>query len=266
MHFLCNRKVYEIDGRKWLLNDKQNLDMGMIKFKSYEPATWALLSKIIQPGWTVIDVGANIGFYTVLFSELVGPTGKVITVEPMLEPYLVMLENCALNNCTNVTPRCLGLYSHNETRDMRTGFSWHLEEAANPQIKNRPVRLASLDSLTGELGISRLDLLKVDTDGYEIHAMWGAMQLLRGSKPYILLEVCDYTLRAKSPRSPDLPEGSHAIELLRFMRSMGYDLLQEEDGLLIEDEEIWVASHDNLSKKSCNILCVHKDAPADFWG
>lgn len=69
----------------------------------------AALEKIVRPGMTVLDVGGNLGLYTVLLSRLVGPAGRVITFEPDPDLFALLQRNCAANACRNVEAHNLAL-------------------------------------------------------------------------------------------------------------------------------------------------------------
>jgi len=81
----------------------------------------ATLEKIVRPGMTVLDVGGNIGLYTVLLSRLVGPAGRVISFEPDPALFALLRENCALNGCTNVEAHNLALGRRHQTHDRLHG-------------------------------------------------------------------------------------------------------------------------------------------------
>ena len=72
--------------------------------KYYENATTAFLMRTIKPGDTVIDVGAHVGYFTLLMAVLVGPSGRVLSFEPNPENYQRLLNHLAINGLTNVTP------------------------------------------------------------------------------------------------------------------------------------------------------------------
>jgi FkbM family methyltransferase len=69
----------------------------------------AILQKLIQPGMTVLDVGGNLGLYTILISRLVGGTGRVVSFEPDPDLFALLQTNTALNGCTNVGAHNLAL-------------------------------------------------------------------------------------------------------------------------------------------------------------
>ena len=88
--------TYEIDP------DDQAMTYVILRDGMWEPAETALIRSQLKPGDTFIDVGANFGYYTVLASKLVGPTGRVIAFEPDPRSFQLLERNVARNGCTNV--------------------------------------------------------------------------------------------------------------------------------------------------------------------
>ena len=70
--------------------------------RNYEINETKLVKGLVKPGWTVIDIGANFGWYSIHFSQLVGPSGKVFSFEPIPESYEELNSNMQLNSCQNM--------------------------------------------------------------------------------------------------------------------------------------------------------------------
>jgi FkbM family methyltransferase len=149
----------------------------------------------IQKGSTVVDVGANIGIFTILASRLVGDRGAVVAVEPTPSSFRLMKRNISLNGCVNVktvmaalgekeSVGMLNMYQRNIvnsffSRDKTDGTAKH---SARVQIK-------TLDGLTNELGLNGLDFLKIDTEGYEVPILKGGIETIRRFRPFIIGEA-----------------------------------------------------------------------------
>jgi FkbM family methyltransferase len=69
----------------------------------------SLIHKVVRPDDTVLDIGANIGFYSLVFSRLVGPGGKVVAIEAMPDTYQRLMRNVELNKCRNLIPINVGV-------------------------------------------------------------------------------------------------------------------------------------------------------------
>jgi FkbM family methyltransferase len=134
---------------------------------------------------TCFDIGANVGYYTILFSVLVGHTGKVFAFEPLPTNLDLLRQHVQINRCRNVRIFDLALtdfngvapFAEQESRSMG-----HL--ATSGSLK---VRCATLDKLFREDGISMPDILKIDVEGAELAVMVGAHKILETAKPVIFL-------------------------------------------------------------------------------
>ena len=71
----------------------------------WEPTETALMQTLVAPGDIAADIGAHVGYFTVLLSKCVGPTGRVVAFEPETGNFEFLKANCILNGCTNVVLR-----------------------------------------------------------------------------------------------------------------------------------------------------------------
>jgi FkbM family methyltransferase len=163
----------------------------------YERETLRVLLRILAQGATYVDVGANIGVFTLPAARQVGAHGKVIGVEasPTVFPYLE--HNVAANDLTNVSLYECALCEHD---DLIAPF-WEAPAtkfgmgALVPQFEVEPVNVKTrtLDSVLSELEIEHVDVLKVDVEGFESAVFMGAQRLLSGPKPpVVIFEFCDW--------------------------------------------------------------------------
>ncbi len=131
--------------------------------------TWAYMP---QPGDTIIDVGAGIGEETVVFSKLVGGAGRVISIEAHPETYACLVKTVRRSGLTNVTPVFCALAEADGELSISTGTA-HLENSVMSGGGGDTVPARSLDSLAAELGLQRVDLLKMNIEGAEKLAVKG---------------------------------------------------------------------------------------------
>jgi len=152
-----------------------------------------LFSKYIEPGATVIDVGANMGFVTTMLASLVGPTGLVMSFEPSFTTYEKLLKTIAANDLTQVSPRNMGLGSKRETKDLisisrSSGNNTLLPTTGGSAESRESIELMKLDEAS-ELQDHRVTFIKIDTEGFELQVLDGARELVVRDKPIIYTEL-----------------------------------------------------------------------------
>jgi FkbM family methyltransferase len=192
-------------------------------YGSWEPELTELVSKTVQSGFTVIDIGAHIGYYTLLFSRLVGPTGRVVAFEPVPRNFEFLNENLRLNSCTNVEPVNRAVLDRREqirieipkNDPLPVGVSF-----ASPNTKGDViVEAVSLDDYVLKR-TKRVDFLKVDAEGAEDKVLDGARTLIERDHPLIMMEVHHFDGRLEASSVP------------ARLISMGYHLEQIDRGYM----------------------------------
>jgi FkbM family methyltransferase len=205
--------------------------------KEYEAEETQFFIENIKEGMRVVDVGANIGYYTTLFSRLVGPSGSVIAFEPDPTNFSLLEKNCKTNGCRNVTLENLALSDRDgeaklHLSDVNRGD--HRMSSSDDSLQTiviKTVRLA--DYLKQD---DRFDLLKMDIQGHEFHALKGMGDLLDAKKVTLVMEFWPEELKKA---------GSDPVELLEHLISRDFEIRDSEnESAVIEAEQsaIWAAS------------------------
>jgi FkbM family methyltransferase len=205
-----------------------------------------------MPGDTVFDVGANIGFYSVLFSRWVGPGGKVICFEPDPDNVSLLRRNLELNGCQNAMVRDVALGKAQEvsvfSRDPTTGATGHLGKG--PTYAETifgtgkefliPVRAETLDSEA--LSLQRPDVIKLDIEGGEYEVLCGGSRVLREERPLVISEL--------SAWADDGAYGKTRAELaIELFRDLGYLILDLDSGDEIGPGE----------QRAWMVMCIPRD-------
>ncbi|HEY9624057.1 MAG TPA: FkbM family methyltransferase [Crinalium sp.] len=147
----------------------------------------------VQPGMTVIDVGANVGVYTFSAARRVGPTGRVLAVEPFSGCVRCLQETCKVNELAWVTV-CAGAASdRNDTLrlSLRTASELNrvvTDEAEMESGEFEEIPCFTLDSLVEQEHLTQVDWLKIDAEGHELQVLMGSDRLLTQFAPKILYE------------------------------------------------------------------------------
>lgn len=183
------------DGISMHVNPSEYGTLNMYK-GLYERAEVKVLSGILKPGMTAVDVGANAGYYTRIFSKIVGPAGCVEAFEPnpVCWPSLadlpsnVRLHRLALgDHAATVTLRNIG-DAGNRLHATLVDFAAFTE---NPGVfREAEVEMRTLDDVLEEQGVRNVDVLKIDVEGFDAEVLHGAERLIaEGRVGHILVEV-----------------------------------------------------------------------------
>ncbi|GAC1336888.1 MAG: hypothetical protein NVSMB18_00860 [Acetobacteraceae bacterium] len=182
----------------------------------YEPQLADLLRRTLRPGMSMVDLGANIGFFSMLAASLVGPTGAVLAVEPNLANVRMLEASRRANGFDQVTIAACALGTRPGILALNTAFSNGMtgpvgsalaEVLAAPIVPCLP--LAAL--LAPD---RRVDVIKIDVEGAEYAALAGSRALLARWRPLIASEFSPELLRSNS--------GVSGVEYLEFFAGLGY--------------------------------------------
>jgi FkbM family methyltransferase len=186
----------------WWLAEKGALDQELM-YESFEDAEMRLVSRLLRPGMTVVDIGAHHGLYSLLAAKLVGRRGRVLAFEPSPRERRRLQRHLRLNGYRNVEieERAVADASGEADLFVVQGFrDWgnSLRPPAVPEPTERVrVRVCQLDEALAERGLRAVDFIKLDAEGAELAVLYGASELLqRAPRPAILAEVQDLRTRA----------------------------------------------------------------------
>lgn len=178
--------------------------------QNYEPFETSLVESLAQPGMTVLDAGANIGYYALHLALRVTPGGRVFAFEPDATNFSLLCKNARLNRITNVV--CLQaavldqdgagtLYlSQNNTGDHRVFNAVDSVFDGGLERKTTPLRLVAIDSFAAQNQLE-VDLLKMDIQGAEGLALPGMSRTLSNPHIVFFFEFWPYGL-AKAHTNP----------------------------------------------------------------
>jgi FkbM family methyltransferase len=200
--------------------------------RCWEPYETALTLKHLQPGEVYVDVGANIGYYTLVAAQRVGVQGKVFAYEPDPDNFALLEANVLLNRLPQVQVFPYALYDKNVEGKLflsDDNFGDHRIYAAENR-PSRDIRLLQGDEhlrpLTG-----KIDFLKIDTQGSEYFVVKGLWQLIMQNRQWlrIILEFCPFGIRQS---------GASGSEFVRLLDTLGmqYHIIDHQQQCLIPAE------------------------------
>jgi FkbM family methyltransferase len=187
------RRLLETPGGiKLYLDPLTQLGATLLQTDTYEPDTEAIFRKWIRPGFTVLDVGANEGYFSILAAQLVGPDGHVIAVEPQTRCVEIIRRNLLANSAGNcsIVEAALGPSDSSAKillmPALNTGAS-SLVRKYRWSNQWTPVRMLGASTLLRETGATRFDFVKLDVEGYEPEVVCGLLPLINAGRIGIIL-------------------------------------------------------------------------------
>lgn len=190
--------------------------MSLILDSCWEPEVTERLLATLKPGDVFLDVGANMGYYTLLASRLVGESGLVVAFEPSPKNLQKLASNVAANNLTNVAIVSMALSDQADIARLwsapyyNTGVCSLSEDSAASKSAFHWVPTTRLDELGCVANLApRARLLKLDAEGVEMHVLRGAVNFLRECRQLEL--VCELS-----------PQWCSSSDLISFLADLGY--------------------------------------------
>lgn len=177
------------------------------------------LKNNLHEGDVFVDAGANVGSYTLIAAKQVGKTGRVFAFEPVGEIYNRLVENVKLNEYDNIQAEKKALYDKNTTLElflankMNLGMSsiYHHDTESG---KIESVDAVKLDDYIKYQNIKRINLIKIDIEGSEMHALKGMQKTLEKFRPKLLIELKEET-HFQSDHSID--------DIINYLCTLGYE-------------------------------------------
>lgn len=214
-----------------------------IYYDFYEPIITKLFEKKLNRGDNVIDVGANIGYYSLLSAKQVGDSGKVYSFEPMSSAYKKLVNHIEINSFTNIFPNKKAVGNKNEK--ICAFFENEYKVGVDEKGEKEEIEVITIDSFVKEIDLKSLKLLKIDTDGYDFKVLQGAINTIKQFKPIVTLEI-----------SPDEPDTDEFLTFI-FENLDNYNISSDVGGKIREYNKTQV--RELLNKRGIiNLLCFPK--------
>jgi FkbM family methyltransferase len=206
------------EGTFWL-DPASEFGQRLLTIGSCEPELVATMRRLLRPGDIFADIGANEGYFSVVGARLVGQKGRVLAVEPQLRLQEVLRRNFALNDAADVilvrsaVSDSAGVAQLNLAPSMNTGAT-SLMRRTRYALERETVPLRTLADIVAQTGLDRIDLLKMDIEGWEYEAILGSPALFTsGAIRAISLELHPDHLRDR---------GLDAQRIVDFLVGCGY--------------------------------------------
>ena len=200
----------------------------LLKGEGYEKGTTMVFTTLVKEGMNIVDIGANVGYYTLLAARRVGPHGKVYAFEPEPRNFRLLMENLRLNGYENViaiqkavsnesgtaslflSPRCSGAHSLVSTRDRSN--------------ETTTAETVTLDDFFETEGCPTIQVIKMDIEGWEMEALDGMHKVITRNSPLtMVMEFYPWGL---------LGRGMRPLALTSKLMELGFaiSVIDEETG------------------------------------
>jgi FkbM family methyltransferase len=214
----------ELRGVHIVLNQKDAIVSGNLMLGCYETSNLDIFESLLEPGMCVLDIGANIGLYSAVAAQRIGPTGRVIAVEPGAENCSFIKRTAERNSFNNIEliQKAAGARSESAFLYLcSTNKADHRIYDQSHERERVPVEIEPVDLMLEKLGTPHVDVIKMDTQGAEPFVFDGMKQLLQKNRRLkIMMEFWPWGIR-QAGRDP--------AELLETIREHGFSVSEIHD-------------------------------------
>lgn len=218
-------------------------------FFGFSDTSQKILFALCKPGDTIIDIGTNIGFSLMNMAKISGAHGLVLGFEPDPLNFTRLLKNIAMNKFTNIKVTPIGLgdkpgkYKLENIVEFNSAGKRIAPEGAVSSSDFAEVEINTLDNfLNADASVNKVDLIKIDVEGFEFNVLKGAMNTIRKYSPVLYIELDDNNLKQQS---------ASAKELIHLLAANGYAIINAENRNSVDAET-------DFSNCHYDIICRRK--------
>lgn len=208
----------EVQGIKLWVDPASNFGKRVLREGNYEADLTSAVGKLLEPGQTFVDVGANEGWFSMLAAKLVGSSGRVLACEPQERLWPVIAKNIFLNGFANVQLLPFAVAEQpgeamiNLYPSLNTGSS-NISNTKRRWETQQRIKLLPLTDIVASLRGGDVDLIKVDVEGFEHKVLLSAGDHLGSSIKKLVVELHPAQLEAL---------GSDEAQVVALLESRGY--------------------------------------------
>lgn len=223
--------IKEVNGINFELDLTEVIDAAIFYSDSREPATSKALAALCKPGDIIFDIGANVGSHTLPIAKSVGSSGKVYAFEPVPWALNKLHKNISLNAFNNIIVEPIALSdtpNDNAEFSLRASFKTTSQIPVNADgnlnenwwnaCEKVKVRVETIDNFVKENNIKKINLIKLDVDGFEAKVIKGATIVLTEYGPDIIMELAPSWIESK---------GDNVETIVNSLISIGYVFYNE---------------------------------------
>ena len=256
----ARERIVDINGFKMQVRIERGRDIDGISQRlifehEYEPVMTGVFKQVVKEGMKVVDVGANIGYYSLLASKLVGNKGVVYAFEPETENYACLLVNRAINNMSNIIGIKKAVSDGNGTAELivssQESGAHSLVDCRGKVKEKVMVETVTLDSFFPYGGV---DVIKSDTEDNEVAVLRGAQGIIaQNDKIKVFVEYYPPGVKAS---------GHEPSDFWLFLHQLGFEyiyLMDEQLKIVRRSDFDFAMQCHKRHKFSVNLLCSKED-------
>jgi FkbM family methyltransferase len=244
-----NRLFNEEDFFEFNLNNDVKINLykdsilSRLIYDGFEKDETDYLTKILKKGDVFVDIGANIGLFSLIASKIVGDEGTVLSFEPAPLTFSRLNENVKLNNLKNIDTRNIGLsnkkgeftfYVSNNGYDAWNSFAPSQDNKLESTLQ---IPVSTLDMELKDIDKTKIKLVKIDVEGWEKFVLFGGKDFFVNFNPIVMVEFTEAnTFNAGYP----------VYEIYDIMQDLGYVWYRISKGELIKEKKKLYYPYDNL--------------------
>ncbi len=250
----------QMKGVTLCLNKQDAIVSGALALGCYESALIDYFATLLRPGINMVDIGANIGLYSIISAKAVGPQGSIVAIEPSAENCSFIHKSLEVNEFSNVTVYQKALSDQNGELTLFLCGSNNADHriydakdgSTSAGRKGVIVETVRLDDLLGPALRSKIDLIKLDIQGAEGIALAGMKETLSSDRDLtMVMEFWPWGL---------IKAGSNPLKVLEQLREFGFSIheFDSQAGTTVEVSDFIELSGRTLERQHANLVLVKK--------
>jgi FkbM family methyltransferase len=239
-----NKEFFEFNlNNKVKINLYKDSILSRLIYDGFEKEETDYLSDVLNEGDVFVDIGANVGLFSLLASKIVGGEGKVLCFEPTPVTFSRLIENVKLNDFKNIHIKNLGLsdkqgklnfYVSNNGHDAWNSFAPSQDNKLESSIE---VPVSTMDIEFKDIDKSKIKLVKIDVEGWEKFVLYGGKDFLVNYNPTVMVEFTEEnTFNAGYP----------VHDIYDIMQNYGYVWYTLANGKLVKETKKMYYPYNNL--------------------
>ena len=242
-------KSVKIQGHTMFLDKHDNLGLSINPI--YGESDTEFVKKVIKKNDIVLDIGANIGYYSLIFAKLVGDSGKVFSFEPESENFKILKKNIEVNGYNNVIleQKIVSNADGKSTLYVSEKAGSHRIYKPDNYVESLEIESISMDSYIEKNNIKKINFIKIDVEGAELNVLQGIQKILDSNKHIILF----------TEFSPNQIKscGLKPVDMINFLTNNKFKIyftqIKNNKTIFLDFEKIY--SLNNYENKTINLIC-----------